>query len=209
MHRKLGWTRRDLLRWCGSGLLACPWIGFATRAATGGARYAGTDDQVLDDIQRASFAFFWDEAPAVTGQVKDRARANGGDMYTVSSIAATGFGLTALCIADARGYRPPAALQDRARTTLQFMATMPHEHGFFYHFIDMHTGARVWNCELSSIDTALLLAGVLTARQHFDDQQLQDLATTIYERVEWPWMLHGGRTLSMGWTPESGFLDAR
>jgi hypothetical protein len=89
------------------------------------------------------------------------------------------------------------------------MANMPHEHGFFYHFIEMHTGARVWDCELSSIDTSLLLAGVLTARQHFHDQQIQDLATTIYERVDWPWMLNGGRTLSMGWKPESGFLDAR
>jgi hypothetical protein len=219
MNRKQRWNRREVLRWCGSGLLVSPVIGLAgcqsgtqraaTRAAIGSGYYTGTDDQLLDDIQRTSFAFFWDEAPAATGQVKDRALANGGDTRTVSSIAATGFGLTALCIADARGYRPPAELKDRALKTLQFIAKMPHEHGFFYHFIDMNTGARVWNCELSSIDSSLLLAGVLTARQHFNDQQIQDLATTIYERVDWPWMLNGGSTLSMGWKPESGFLDSR
>jgi hypothetical protein len=141
MNRKPGWNRRELLRWCGSGLLISPLIGLAgcqsgtqraaTRTAAASARYAGTDDQLLDDIQRASFAFFWDEAPAATGQVKDRARANGGDARCVSSIAATGFGLTALCIADVRGYRPTAELKDRARKTLQFVANMPHKHGFF------------------------------------------------------------------------------
>ncbi|MGH8065038.1 MAG: glucoamylase family protein [Candidatus Entotheonellia bacterium] len=219
MNRKHGWNRREVLRWCGSGLLVSPLIGLAgchpgvqppaSLAASGCACYTGTDDQLLDDIQRASFAFFWDEAPAATGQVKDRALANGGDTYTVSSIAATGFGLTALCIADARGYRPTTELKDRTRKTLQFIANMPHKHGFFYHFIDMHTGACVWDCEVSSIDTSLLLAGVLTARQHFNDQQIKDLATMVYERVDWPWMLNGGRTLSMGWKPESGFLRSR
>jgi len=218
MNRKPGWNRREVLRVCGSGLLVSPLLGLAggqsgaqspvppAAASTG---YAGTNDQLLDEIQRTSFSFFWDEAPAASGQVKDRALANGGDTRKVSSIAATGFGLTALCIADARGYRPTAQLKDRALKTLQFIAKMPHEHGFFYHFIDMNNGARVWNCELSSIDSSLLLAGVLTARQYFNDQQIKDLATTIYERVDWPWMLNGGSTLSMGWKPESGFLDSR
>ena len=73
----------------------------------------------------------------------------------------------------------------------------------------MNSGERQWKCEISSIDTSLLLCGVLTARQHFADEEIQDLATRIYERVDWPWMLNGGKTLSMGWPPESGFLDAR
>ncbi len=73
----------------------------------------------------------------------------------------------------------------------------------------MNSGERQWKCEISSIDTSLLLCGVLTARQHFADSEIQDLATKIYERVDWPWMLNGGKTLSMGWHPESGFLDAR
>ena len=78
-----------------------------------------------------------------------------------------------------------------------------------YHFIDMDSGEREWNCELSSIDTSLLLCGVLAARQHFDDAEIQDLATAIYERVDWPWMLDGGKTFSMGWKPGAGFLRSR
>jgi hypothetical protein len=73
----------------------------------------------------------------------------------------------------------------------------------------MDTGQRWEKCELSSIDSSLLYCGVLTARQYFADQEIKDLATKIYERVDWPWMLNGGKTLSMGWHPESGFLDAR
>ncbi len=98
----------------------------------------------------------------------------------------------------------------RVRNTLRFLANdLPNEHGFFYHFIHMDSGKRWEKCELSSIDTSLLLCGVLTARQYFSDQEIKDLATKIYERVDWPWMLNGGPTLSMGWHPESGFLDAR
>jgi hypothetical protein len=73
----------------------------------------------------------------------------------------------------------------------------------------MNTGQRAWNSELSSIDTTILLCGVLTCRQHFQDAQIQNLATQIYQRVNWPWMLNGGATLSMGWTPENGFIATR
>ena len=175
-----------------------------------GAPYQGTDEQLLDEIERRSFDFFWNEASPNSGQVKDRALAHGGDKRRMSSIAATGFGLSALCIGDRRGYRKPAEIQERVRKTLQFLWNMPNEHGFFYHFIDIETGAR-WekNAELSSIDSSLLLCGVLTARQHFADAEIKDLATKIYERVDWPWMQNGGKTLSMGWKPESGFLEAR
>ncbi len=213
-HRLL--TRRELLRISGSALLAAPKLSFAARESRpqtftppDAPPYQGTDEQLLDEIERASFDFFWTEASPLTGQVKDRALADGKDKRTVSSIAATGFGLTALCVADRRGYRKTADLKDRALKTLQFIARMPHEHGFLYHFIDMNTGARQWNCELSSIDTSLVLCGVLTARQHFEDRQIKDLATTVYERVDWPWMLNGGEAFSMGWFPEKGFLEAR
>ncbi|PYV36203.1 MAG: hypothetical protein DMG09_18125, partial [Acidobacteria bacterium] len=165
---------------------------------------------LLDDIQRATFDFFWNEASPTTGQVKDRALANGNDLRKMSSVAATGFGLTGLCIADYRGYGKSAEIRERVRKTLRFVVNqMPHEHGFFYHFIDMETGKRWEKCEVSSIDSSLLLCGVLTARQYFADQEIQDSATKIYERVDWPWMLNGESTFSMGWTPESGFLKAR
>jgi hypothetical protein len=211
-------TRRQIIRLGGLSLLFSPWTAFAgcrsdssaTFKQPAGAPYQGTDEQLLDEIQRSIFDFFWNEASARTGQVKDRALANGNDTRTMSSIAATGFGLTSLCIGERRAYGKSADIVERVRNTLRFLSNeMPHQHGFFYHFIDMETGRRWEKCELSSIDSSLLLCGVLTARQYFADQEIKDLATKIYERVNWPWMLNGGLTLSMGWLPESGFLNAR
>jgi hypothetical protein len=212
------WGRRDWLRWCGQGMAALPLVSLLAcskdRAQTlhtpGGAPYQGTDEQLLDEIERASFQFFWEQTNPDTGQVKDRAFLNGSDTRTMSSIAATGFGLTALCIGDTRGYGKKQEIIGRVRATLEFVwEKLPEVHGFFYHFVDMNTGQRWAQSELSSIDTSLLLCGVLTARQHFEDPQIQDLATKIYQRVDWPWMLNGGPTFSMGWHPETGFLEAR
>ena len=211
-------SRREAMRICGLSLLASPLTtiaGCGTRAPQplaepNRAPYQGTDEQLLDEIQSASFKFFWDEASSSTGQVKDRALANGNDSRMMSSIAATGFGLTSLCIGDQREYGKRAEILERVRKTLRFLANvLPHERGFYYHFIHMDTGQRWEKCELSSIDSSLLYCGVLTARQYFADQEIKDLATKIYERVDWPWMLNGGKTFSMGWHPESGFLDAR
>lgn len=206
------------MRLCGMGLLASPLAtiaGCQKRPAPSfvepnGVPFQGTDDQLLEEIQRASFEFFWNEASPKTGQVKDRALANGNDSHTMSSIAATGFGLTSLCIGDHREYRKSAEIADRVRNTLRFIANdLHHERGFFFHFIHMETGERWEKCELSSIDSSILLCGILTARQYFADQEIKDLATKIYQRVDWPWMLNGGKTFSMGWHPESGFLNAR
>ncbi len=211
-------SRREAMRICGMGLLATPLATLASCRSGGeksfiepvGAPYEGTDEQLLDEIQRAAFNFFWDEASPKTGQVKDRALANGNDSRKMSSIAATGFGLTGLCIGDQREYRKRAEILERVRKTLKFLANdLANEHGFFYHFIHMDSGKRWEKCELSSIDSSLLYCGVLTARQYFADQEIKDLATQIYERVDWPWMLNGGKTFSMGWHPESGFLNAR
>jgi hypothetical protein len=205
--------RRDLLRWCGQALAVAPFTPMLTLGSQTPAKAApfqGTDEQLLDEIQRGSFQFFWNETNPSTGQVKDRALLNGKDSRTMSSIAATGFGLTALCIGEARGYAKRMDIQNRVRTTLKFLNDrMPNVHGFYYHFVDMNTGQRWAQCELSSIDTSLLLCGILTARQYFQEPEIQDLATKIYERVDWPWMLNNGPTLSMGWRPEKGFLSAR
>ncbi len=86
---------------------------------------------------------------------------------------------------------------------------MPNEHGFFYHFADVKTGKPLINSELSSIDTAIFLCGVLTARAYFNDPKITALATELYNRVDWPWMLNGGKTFSMGWKPETGFISTR
>ncbi len=174
--------------------------------------YPGTDDQLLEEITKTAFQFFWEQADQTTGQVKDRSLAAGNDTRTVSSIAATGFGLTALCIGDQRGYQPHSAVVSRVQTTLTFIANTLQplgQNGFCYHFVDMTSGARAFNSEVSSIDTAILLCGVLTCRQYFNDATIENLATQIYSSVNFNWMLNGGTTLSMGWTPENGFLSAR
>lgn len=175
------------------------------------ARYAGSDDQLMEDIQRAAFDFFWSEASPTTGQVRDRALATGNDTRKMASIASTGFGLTALCIGDKRGYGDSSQIKARVVATLDFLANkVPHEHGFFYHFVDIDTGKR-WNTgvEVSTIDSSILLCGILFAREYYKDTQITALANAIYQRVDWPWFLNGGNTLSMGWKPETGFLSSR
>jgi hypothetical protein len=174
------------------------------------------DETLLEDLSRRSFLFFWEQADPSTGIVRDRSRTDGtpveGGGRNVGSIAAVGFGLSGLCIAAERQWIPRADAVDRARRTLRFFAErIDHERGWFYHFIDLSTGTRAWNSELSSIDTALLLAGVLTARQCFaGDPDIPRLADAIYRRVDFQWMLAGDRLLlSHGWKPESGFLRGR
>lgn len=190
---------------CAVALLLLSIIAFPVHAAM-----TANDDQFLDDLEHRSFRFFWDEANPRNGLVPDRANADGAGTPAVASIASVGFGLTAICIGDQRGWVNHDAAYRRVLATLRFFRDKaPQEHGFYYHFLNMNTGTREWNCELSSIDTALLMAGVLTARQYFKGTEVETLATELYDRVDWPWMLDGGQTLSMGWTPESGFLGAR
>jgi hypothetical protein len=171
------------------------------------------EDAFLEDLSHRAFLYFWEQADPTTGLVLDRVRADGTPHDEthrgVASIAATGFGLTALCIAAARGWVETRAARERTSTTLRFFAERaPREHGWFYHWMDASSGARRWNSEISSIDTALLLGGVLTARQFFQhDKEIVRLATKIYQDVDFQWMQNGHPTLlSHGWKPESGFL---
>ncbi len=214
-------TRRQWLQSAAKAGLAFPALGIAGTLLSCSGGSAGspapppppplTDDQFLDAIEQAAFQFFWEQASTTTGLVKDRAYAAGGnDNRPVASIAATGFGLTALCIGHKRGYGGPTQIQARVATTLSYLLNqLTNVNGFFYHFVDMNTGARAWSSEVSSIDTSILLCGVLMCRQYFQDAQIQTTATQIYERVNWPWMLNGGTTFSMGWTPENGFITSR
>src|SRR5262245_58356861 len=104
-----------------------------------------SDHQFLDDLERASFLFFWESADPTTGLVKDRSRADGQDRREIASIAATGFGLTALCIAHERKYAPRPEIEARVLSSLRFLwSGLPHERGFYYHFVNPHTGARAW-----------------------------------------------------------------
>jgi hypothetical protein len=177
-----------------------------------------TDEAFLDDMQRRGVLYFIEQAGAKSGQVLDRAAANNiplnmpakRDPRLMASIAATGFGLTALCIADKRRYHPHAAMLEQTRRTLRYhLHFMPHDHGFLYHFDDVDLGTQFRGSEVSSIDTALFLCGVLTARAWFHaDPEIVQLATQLYERVDWPWMLNGGSTFSMGFRANK-FIDAR
>ncbi|GGH07146.1 glucoamylase family protein [Silvibacterium dinghuense] len=168
-------------------------------------------EALLDDLEGRACDFFYEEASPNTGLVRDRAPAAGRSLSRVASIAATGFGLSALCIAAKRNYLSPSLCEARVEKTLAFLLEeCPHEHGFLYHFIDMESGQRMFGSELSSIDTALLLCGVLLCRQYFTgNTRIEALATTFYRRVDWQWMLNGGTTLSMGWLPDQGFLQHR
>ena len=172
--------------------------------------------QFLEDLSRRSFQYFWEQADPNTGLVPDRARMDGKPLaashQNVASIAATGFGLTSLCIAAERNWIDKSQARERTRNTLRFFdARAYQQRGWFYHWLDTKTGERRWNSEVSSIDTALLLGGVLTVRQCFrDDAEIERLASRIYQRVDFRWMLNGHpHLLSHGWKPESGFLHAR
>jgi hypothetical protein len=183
----------------------------------GGHRLTRADVGLLEDLSRRALQYFIDQADPQTGLVRDRARTNGSPIDSptgrdVASIAATGFGLTALCAGAERGWVARDISRARARTTLRFFAERAyHNHGWFYHWMNLRTGERAWRSEVSSIDTALLLGGVLTARQCFrEDAEVVRLATQIYERVDFQWMLNGHPTfLSHGWHPETGFIPHR
>ncbi|MBA3323478.1 MAG: hypothetical protein H0T45_18810 [Pyrinomonadaceae bacterium] len=176
-----------------------------------------TEEQAfLEDLSRRAFRYFEEQTDSRTGLTLDRARADGllhdENHRHTASIAATGFGLTALCIAAERGWLKREDARARVRVSLRFFAEQsPHEHGWFYHWMDWRDGSRRWRSEVSSIDTALLLGGVLTARGYFsDDREIVRLATLIYERVDFPWMLNKHPTLlSHGWYPERGFIKNR
>lgn len=166
-----------------------------------GARTDG-DDEFLEKIAGDSFKFFWEEANPGNGLIPDSSRTG-----SPCSIATVGFGLTALCIGAERGWITKPQAYDRIIKTLKyFYEKVPAVHGFYYHFLDMEDGRRVWNSELSSIDTAIFIAGALTCAEFFKGTEIEEVANKIYERVDWPWMLNGREVLCMGWKPDAGFL---
>ncbi len=180
-------------------------------------------DDTLEDIQKKAFSYFEFEANPVNGLIRDKtAPVDKGSMDWPSSIAATGFALACYPVAVSRGFMTREAAVQRTLATLRFFArsvqgTEPDAtgyRGFYYHFLDMQTGRRAWKCELSTVDTALLLAGMLVCARFFtgevsDEAEIRSLADALYRRVEWNWALDGDSTVSMGWHPESGFLPFR
>jgi len=176
------------------------------------------DAEFLEFLQRKAFDYFWLEANPANGLIRDRTRTN-----SYCSIAAVGFGLTAICIGVDHGWITRDQGRARVLTTVKTFWGKPQGpdaegtigyKGWFYHFLHMDTGRRVWKCELSSVDTALLLAGMIHAREYFDGQHaeevaIRDLVNRIYARIDWHWMANGADSLAMGWRPESGFIKRR
>jgi len=173
--------------------------------------------QTLRALQRHSFDYFLHEVNRANGLVLDKTA----DDWP-ASIAAMGMALTCYLVGIERGFIARDEAAERTLTMLRFLAASEQSEdadatgyrGFYYHFLDMQTGRRVWQCELSSIDSALLIVGALTAAEYFDGQaseetEIRSLARMLYERVDWAWMLDGGDTLRHGWRPEGGFLPFR
>jgi hypothetical protein len=168
------------------------------------------DDDFLNEMERANCLYFREQVSSVTGMVKDRCNTQITDQGVVGSIAATGFGLTALCIGAQRGFIPRGEALERVFTVLRFLwRKVPNHRGFFYHFADINTGERVWDSEISSVDTAILLCGVLCCREYFKHKDVVLLADLIFNRVDWTWLSEDTTLLPHGWTPEMGFLPYR
>jgi hypothetical protein len=218
--RSTQFSRRDVMRqMLGAGgclpFARLQWA-LAQRAATvpltssGLAALSAEDDQFLNELEIANFRYFWEQGSPKTGMVKDRCHVGTNDQGVVASIAATGFGLTALCIAEQRGLVASSDALERVFAALRFLwKKLPNHRGFFYHFANINTGERVWDSEVSSVDTAILLCGILTCREHFHHPEVVELADLIFGRVDWTWLSEDTSLLPHGWTPEMGFLPSR
>ena len=168
------------------------------------------DERLLDEIERTGFQFFAEQTHPRTGLVRDRAHADGSPSEGKASIAASGFAFPAWVIAAERGWAGHAEAADRVRSMLRFLATeAPRRHGFFYHFMEMDTGARAWKCEVSSIDTSLVLAGAIVAREYFNDTEITSLVNRLLDDVDWNWFRNGGNLIALGWHDETGFSRYR
>jgi hypothetical protein len=207
-------TRRGLLA---AGALAAPTALAARRTVRTPAPARGTTlPPLFDDIERRTFDFFWEKTNPRNGLTVDR-----WPTPSFASIAAVGFALTAYPVGVERGWITRAQARTRTLTTLRTFATLPQgdarsgvagHKGFFYHFLDMETGLRFRETELSSVDTTLLFLGILFAGAWFDadhpeEAEIRRLATTITERADWRWFTNDRGTVSMGWHPERGFIE--
>jgi hypothetical protein len=174
-------------------------------------------DQQLQELQHRAFAYFQHEANPHNGLVLDKTAPD-----WPASIAATGLALSSYPVAVERGLMAMSAAVERTLATLRFFWESPQGpepdatgyRGFYYHFLDMHTGRRVWQCELSTVDSAFLLAGMLVAAEYFvadtsEQREIRQLAEALYLRADWQWAQNDGATICHGWKPESGFLDCR
>lgn len=172
------------------------------------------DDELLDRFQKAAFDYFVTYVNPINGLIPDTSREN-----APASMACVGFALSVYPIGVERGWMTRDTAIKLTLAALRFFSKSEQSEqpdatgykGFYYHFLDMKTGKRTWDCELSLIDSALLLAGMLTAACYFsgptgDENKIRELVEKLYARMDWAWAQNGGPTLSQGWKPESGFM---
>jgi len=165
--------------------------------------------QLLDDVQKKALDYFIHERTPETGLIKDWAWNKPVSSDALFTIAGTGFALTAYGVGVERGWLDRGEAMEMTKTALRFLHDQaPNEHGFFYHFMN-EKGNPAKGTELSPIDTALAMAGVLFAAQYFDDPEIKSLAEDIFNRIDWTWMLNGEKTLAMAWSPKNGFQKNR
>lgn len=171
----------------------------------------------LDALQRHAFDYFRHHTNLTNGLVADTSRPD-----SVASIAAVGFALASYPVGVERGWMTRADALQRTLAVLRFFWASPHgpapdatgHRGFYYHFLAMDTGRRAGQCELSTVDSSFLIAGMLTAAAYFvqeseDEQAVRTLSDALYRRADWPWACDGGATVTHGWKPEGGFLPYR
>lgn len=163
-------------------------------------------DEIIEYEMKGSFDYFWEQANTDMdspgyGLIRDRYPGSEG----IASIAAVGFGLTAYLVGIEKGYITREAGMERVNHTLDTLLALDRVEGFYYHFLDMKTGKRAWNSEVSSIDTAILMMGVLSAGEYFAGE-IETKAQELYEEVNWTWFLDESRNMFyMAYRPEKGF----
>ncbi len=179
-----------------------------SQVISSGTLFGKPEEAFIRDLQRRCYRYFLEAADPETQLVADRARTDGSGHSPHASIAACGFGLAAHAVAAQYDWVPRDEIQQRVRMMLRSLVELAaNERGFVYHFIDMKTGARALQSEASTVDTALLLGGALTASVAFeDDREIAALSDQLYRRIDWNWMLGKNECLHMGYLPESGIL---
>jgi hypothetical protein len=159
--------------------------------------------QVIIDEHELGFKFFWElantnlESPGY-GLIPDRFHTFTNTKGSVSSIASVGFGLSALPVGIEAGWITRAEGEQRAYHTLLTLQNMQRTHGFWYHFVDMQTGLRVWQSEVSIIDSAILINGALVVGRYFGGE-IEELAYQLYEEMEWNWYFDAMSTICFTW----------
>ena len=201
---------------CTCGWLA--WLCLLVSGCTSSVVGDSPSDFSLEELQSRTFSFFWETADSVYHQIPDRYPSQ-----PFSSIAATGFGLSSYLVGIEKGYVSREAGAERVLATLEALWNLPQGQdsagrsgyrGFFYHFLTMDDAIRFKNVELSTIDTGLLMAGILSCQSYFDlendaEARIRALSDSLYRRVEWDWAMQDDGLMSMGWRPERGFIPAR